>query len=282
MASYIHFKYDSDDLDGPALRLYPLACMHVGASQCDMRFIKEQIARIKHDPAARWAYLGDGGECVTTMSKGDVYGQLLAPGQQQDLLVDLLSPIKEKGLFGIIGNHGARIYKATGLDFDHTLCARLGIPFLGLAAMANFVVNRSSYDMYFHHGIDSGVTLQSKIAKAESFGKFIDADAIFTAHSHVAIALQPAALLSADNDRSRVRTKLRHQYICGSAYDSRTGYAEAKGYPPLLPSWLSVEFNGKIVMGKAQYSQDHTVYRSDGSYTQSHEYVLDYMRGTGE
>ena len=130
--NYIHFNYNTKDLGGTSLRLFPLACMHVGAAQCDMKFIKEQIARIKHNSAARWIYLGDGGECVTTMSKGDVYGQLLSPGKQQDLLVELLSPIKNKGLFGIIGNHGARIYKATGLDFDHTLCARLGIPFWAL------------------------------------------------------------------------------------------------------------------------------------------------------
>lgn len=282
MAKYIHFEFTSKSLGEPALRLYPLACMHVGATQCDMKFVKEHLARIKEDPAARWVYMGDGGECVTRLSTGDVFGQLLSPGQQQDLLTDLLSPIAKKGLFGVLGNHGARVYKATGLDFDHTLCARLGVPYLGVAAMANMVVNRSSYDMYFHHGIDSGITVRAKISKAEEFAKFINADAIFTAHSHVAIPLQPAALLSADPANGRVVTRLRHQYICGSAYDSRTGYAEAKGYPPLLPSWITVEFSGKIVQGHAQYAQHPTIYRSDGSYGLTHEYAAAYMMETGE
>lgn len=280
MAKYIHFEFDTKKLGGPILRLYPIACMHTGASQCDVKFIKEHIARIKDDPAARWVYMGDGGECVTRLSKGDVFGQLLSPSQQQDMILDLLGPIKDKGLFGILGNHGARIYKETGLDFDHTLLSRLGVPYLGVAAMANMVVNRSSYDMYFHHGIDSGVTMRAKIARAEEFGKFINADAIFTAHSHVAMALQPAALLSVDNTLGRVATKLRYQYICGSAYDSRTGYAEAKGFPPLLPSWIVVGFSGKIVRGKAQYEQDHTTFHSNGARELTHEYILDYMRST--
>lgn len=282
MPNYIHFDFNTKQLGEPELRLYPISCMHAGASQCDVKFIKAHIQRLKEDPAGRWVYMGDGGECVTRLSKGDVFGQLLSPTQQQDMILDLLAPVKEKGLFGILGNHGARIYKETGLDFDHTLMARLGVPYLGIAVMANMVVNRSSYDMYFHHGVDSGITLRSKISKAEEFGKFIDADALFTAHSHVAIALQPSALISADNAACKTRTKLRCQYICGSAYDSRTGYAEAKGYPPLLPSWLTVGFSGKIAEGRAQYAQNHAVYRSDGKYELNHDYILDYMRHTGE
>lgn len=282
MPNYFHFNFKTKDLSEPALRLYPLACMHIGATQSDILFIKEHIKRIQEDPAARWVYMGDGGECVTRLSKGDVFGQLLSPTQQQDMLCDLLAPIQAKGLFGILGNHGARIYKETGLDFDHTLCARLGIPYMGVAAMGNIVVNRSSYDTYFHHGIDSGITMQAKIARAEIFGKFINADAILTAHSHIAVELQPAALLGLDNVAGKVTTRLRHQYICGSAYDSRTGYAEAKGYPPLLPSWLVVEFSGKINNGRAVYEQAHTVFRSDGKRVLKHGYLKDYIRNTGE
>jgi hypothetical protein len=64
----------------------------------------------------------------------------------------------------------------------------------------------------------------------------------------------------------RVHTKLRHGYICGSAYDSRTGYAEEKSYSPILPSWIVVEFDGRIIEGRAQYGQKSQVYRSSGSY----------------
>lgn len=99
----------------PRLRLYPLVCMHVGAPQCDVKFLRQHIQRIKDDPDARWVYMGDGGECVTKLSKGDVYGQLLSPQLQLEALIDLLDPIKDKGLFGIRGNHGHRVYKETGL-----------------------------------------------------------------------------------------------------------------------------------------------------------------------
>jgi len=250
----------------PVVRLYPLPCLHVGAAQSDVIFIRQHIKRIQEDPNAVWIYMGDGGECVTKLSKGSIYDQLCSPQEQVEILEELLSPIKGKGWFGIRGNHGYRIYKETGLSFDSTLCVRLGIPYMDQHTWANLVVNRSSYDLYFHHGVDSGITSAAKYAKAESFVRWVSADALFTAHSHVGAELPPAALLHGNSRIMAVETLLRHQYICGSGYDSRTGYAMEKGYPPLLPSFIVVEFSGKTVHGYRVISQKYTRISSDGAH----------------
>lgn len=275
--SYIKLKFDTNQLGlpEPVIRLYPLACLHVGAQQSDYKFIMEHIKRIYEDPCARWIYMGDGGECATIGSKGDTYSQLLNPQLQVEMLCDLLNPVKDKGLFGVRGNHGNRIYKVSGLSFDHNLCSRLGIPYMGSACFANFSVNRSTYDGYFHHGISSGISHRSKIAKAEEFGKFINADFICTAHSHVAVELHAAALLSCDNKTEEVKTKLRKQYICGSAYDSRTGYAEDKGYPPILPAMIHIELGGDRHDGKKTLS--YKKYESDGQHKLEHPYLEEYL-----
>jgi hypothetical protein len=267
MPGYIRFKFETKEMGvAPYITIYPIVCWHIGAAQSDEKFILEHIKRIEEDDNAKVVYLGDGGECVTKLSKGDLYGQLLNPQQQHDVLVEVLQPIKEKLLFGVRGNHGHRIYKETGLDFDANLCHRLGIPYLGVATFANITVNRSTYDLYFHHGIDSGVTAQAKVSQAEQFVKFIDADALFTAHSHYAAELMPALIQSADNHNNRVETKLRKQYICGSCYDSRTGYAEDKGYSPLIPAQISVSFDGRIREGHAVKQQEFHKFESDGQH----------------
>lgn len=282
--SYIQIKFDTKTLGlkESVLRLYPIACAHLGAPQCDMRFLTEHVKRIKADPNGRWIYMGDGGECVTKYSKGDVYGQLMPPQLQLEALLDLMAPIKDRGLFGVRGNHGHRVFKETGLSFDNNLCRALGIPYLGVGTFANFMVNRTSYDGYFHHGTDSGISLRSKIQSAEAFGKFIDADLIVTAHSHVAQDLQPAALLSCDNVYGKQHTKLRNQFIVGSAYDSRTGYAEDKGYPPLLPSYLFIELDGRVIRGTPQRGCTSKVFRSDGQHELRHEYIQKYLYGRAE
>lgn len=241
-----YFRYETPESE---LHIYPLVCWHIGASQSDLAFIEQIIARIKADPKARWVYLGDGGECVLKGSKGDIYSQTMSPMQQQNRLVELLMPIKDKGLFGIKGNHGNRIYKETGLDFDETLMAKLGLPYLGVAAFWHLKLgvgskNTVTFSIYSHHGVDSGVTIASKVTKGQAFDRTFIADTIMTAHSHVALDMPPRyyATLSDKRQSDPIVWQATHEYICGSAYDSRTGYAEEKGYPPLLPSHMVLTF----------------------------------------
>jgi hypothetical protein len=195
--------------------------------------------------------MGDGGECVTRFSKGSVFEQTLSPQAQQDYLRDLLLPIAEKGLFGIRGNHGNRIDKETGLGFDKTLLTSMGLPYLGISAMVNLCVVRSSYDIYTHHGVDSAVSLQGKVNAAQKHN-FVLADVRITGHSHAAMDLQPMVYRVANNHERRVDTLQCAQFIAGSAYDSTVeGYAEEKAYGPMLPGRIVVELSGGIACGYA-------------------------------
>lgn len=251
----------------PAVNLYPLSCFHVGARQSDREFIEQHIQRIKDDPLAKWVYMGDGGECVTYLSKGNSFRQVYNPQLQIEILVKLLKPILDKGLLCLRGNHGGRIFKETGLSFDKNLALILGLPYLGVEAFLNLIINRTRYNLFFHHGIDSGVSLQTKVNKAEQFSRFVLADAIFTAHSHVGMELAPAVLKYLDNHASGVKTYLRHQYICGSGYDSRSGYAQEKGYSPLLPQFIMVEFSGRRkYKGDIVREQRYHRWHSDGQH----------------
>lgn len=248
------------------INLYPLVCWHRGAEQSDTEFIQGIVQRIKDDPDAVWLYLGDGGECVTKVSKGDVYHQTMNPLQQQNDVVRLLAPIKDKGLFGVKGNHGNRIFKETGLDWDETLCSKLGIPYLGTAAFWHLKLRESTehpaiFSIYTHHGTDSGANMGTKVNKGQAFDRTYVADTILTAHSHIAIDIPPRYYASlTDRGEDPIRWQATHEYICGSAYDSRSGYAEDKGYPPLLPSHLVIHFES----GKhGQKKQSSTIIRKE-------------------
>lgn len=255
-----YFRHETSDME---IRLYPLVCWHIGAPQSDKHFIEEMVDRVATDPKARWLYLGDGGECVTKASKGDVYTQTMSPTQQQNELVRLLAPIKDKGLFGVKGNHGSRIYKETGLDFDETLMAKVGLPYLGTAAFWHLKLrhgynNPAIFSIYTHHGVDSGVTLASKATKAQVFDRTYIADAIITAHSHIALDMPPRYYATLGDTRAMIdpiKWTPTHEYIAGCAYDSRTGYAEDKGYPPLLPAHIAITFSTNASGKKMQTAE---------------------------
>ena len=262
MAHYFRFETPNNKIN-----IYPLVCFHVGCPQSDLDFIREHVERIRKDPFARWIYMGDGGEVCTRNSKGDIFAQTLSPTAQQNLLVELLAPIRDKGLFGVQGNHGNRVYKETGLDFDETLCAKLGIPYLGVDAFWHLKVKDVYFSIYTHHGVSSGVSISSKVNKAKVFETTVVADAIFTAHSHVSMELPPRYFVELGDPRaSKDPTKwsATHEYICGSAYDSRTGYAAEKGYPPLLPSHIVVTFARKKTHdGTRRKAQSMQVFRKE-------------------
>ena len=249
------------------LTIYPFVCWHVGALQSDDKFIRQMIARVKDDPEARWVYMGDGGECVTKQSKGDVYTQTLNIQEQLEYLVELLEPIAPKGLFGVRGNHGNRVFKETGMGFDDNLCRILRLPYMGLSCFAKIIVNRSGYDVFFHHGIDSGVTVGAKTTAAKKLEQNVWAYAIFAAHSHICCELPPShsAYIEAHrkNAGADIRWRTTASYICGCAYDSRSGYAEDKGYPPILPAHLAVTFGGVCRVGTPVHEQTCTIWRAE-------------------
>jgi hypothetical protein len=264
-------RYFRHEVAGNTITIYPFVCWHIGALQPDEKFIKEMVARVKDDPLARWLYMGDAGECVTKGSKGDVFSQTMDLTAQSKRFAELVEPIKHKGLFGVKGNHGNRVFKETGMDFDEALCLRVGIPFMGTSCFWHLVLKRKgsssicAFDIFTHHGIDSGVTIASKVTKAMALDKIVVADAIFSAHSHICCEIPPRhiATLTDTAAADKIKWLTTHEYICGCAYDSRTGYAESKGYPPILPAHLAVTFKQHHGHGVDERRQSCEIFRGE-------------------
>jgi hypothetical protein len=238
---YIRYRWQFDKIN-----LYPLVCWHIGAKQSRQDFIDKVIKTIANDPYARWIYMGDAGECVTKTSKGNIYEQLLNPGDQFRTAVNLMEPIMEKGLFGIRGNHGNRIDKDSGVGWDEILCERIGIPYAGVSAMLDLGVGKTNLSVYVHHGTSGAITAGGKMAGAHRAEQFIASDVILTAHTHACGEAWPTRYMAVVDRRNKcVEWKKTHSFVCGSAYDSRSGYAEEKMYPPLVPEHLVISIEEK-------------------------------------
>lgn len=262
-------KYFRHEVKGSRIDLYPLVCWHLGAKQCAHKFIDRVIAEIAENPHARWLYMGDGGECVTRTSKGNIYEQLMSPGAQLRTVADLLAPIKHKALGGIRGNHGNRVDKDSGLGWDETLCSRIGIPYLGVSCFGDIILKKhdkgcqTTFSLFAHHGSASAITDGGKVNAGFKPAQFIDADVVLTAHTHACGKLFPRHRAVTNGAMRRIDWRVQNFYVCGSAYDSRSGYAEEKMYSPILPEHIVISAeakrpwsDGKRIM-EVQYTHRH-------------------------
>jgi hypothetical protein len=107
--------------------LYPLGDMHLGVIHCDEDLLRAEVAKIKADSHALWLGMGDYGDCITPNDFKRWDGRILAPWMrdnednigpaQVEKVDEILSPIWDKCLGLIEGNHDDSIRKFNHFDF---------------------------------------------------------------------------------------------------------------------------------------------------------------------
>jgi len=169
--------------------LFPIGDTHIGSRQYRDTFFRQVIDEIAHNDNAYWVGMGDFMENALIGSKSDVYTQTMPPTEQADYIVNLLEPIKAKGLFLIAGNHEQRTMRTAGFIPEQFIANRLGLPYLGFSAFAYFILTPSNHNgtfvCYFHHNYGGGYTQGGKINRLDQLRKIAPtADAIFSGHCH--------------------------------------------------------------------------------------------------
>jgi len=240
-------KFFNREFPSKQIRLYPLSDWHLGSPQCSLEFIKKVLGQIKHDKEAYWVGMGDLMENALIGSKSDVYTQEIPPREQMDVICDLLTPIADKGLFLIAGNHEQRTMRVAGIIPEQYFSARLKLPYMGFSCMANFSMEKArahsrSFNCYFHHNYGGGYTPGGKINQAHALRRIAPTvDAIFSGHSHVTSRLP---FTWYECGIRQVHKKTGYDYITGSALMWDESYAEERGKPASTVEHIVVTFIG--------------------------------------
>jgi len=225
--------------------LYPLADIHYGSLQCNVGFFQQVIKEIEGNPNAYWVGMGDFMENAVIGSKSDVYTQTVSPKVQMERIVEMLKPIKKKGLFLIGGNHEQRSHRLVGLIPEQYIGIQLGIPYKGFSCLANLQVEGktpNTFICYFHHNYGGGYTKGGKVNRAESLRRITPGvNATFSAHFHTTSRI-PAVWYEAG--RTRVIKRTGYDYITGSALEWSGSYAEERAKPSASCELIKVTFIG--------------------------------------
>jgi len=251
-----------------AFTFYPLGDWHVGSQQCNIKFIKEVIDEIKSSNTAYWAGHGDLMENAIVGSKSDVYKQEMPPKEQMDYIVELLNPIRHKGLFLLSGNHEYRTMRVVGLLPEQYISVQLGIPFLGYSCLATYQLMEAkspqSFTCYHHHNAGGGYTKGAKINRSAKLREIVPtADATFSGHFHTTSRM-PTTWYSPG--RGQIIKHVGYDYCIGSALEYDNSYAEERAKTPATAEMIKVTFRGATSGRRDNREQIYQVITSNGRH----------------
>lgn len=222
--------------------LVVLGDLHIGDKQCDLPLIKHTIQTIKDTPNCYVILNGDLMNNALKTSKSDSYQEQMSMAEQQDLLVELLYPIKDRILVITGGNHEYRTELLAGINPTKYIAKCLDC--LDRYFVNSYIVtlkygtprhipNRWCYYTIFgiHGGYGGGRKIGATANAVEDMKNIVpNADLYVHSHTHKNVFFSDSVFVL-NKATHRLNEHIRHYYNA-NAFLKYGGYAEMKGYAP--------------------------------------------------
>ena len=187
-------------------------------------------------------YLTLGGDLINNGTRNSVSGpfdDIIRPREQKRRMAEMLSPIKDRILCAIPGNHEARSGKDADDDPMADIMCKLDLEdlyredmaFVKIAMMGpNESINQ--YIIGIIHGGGGGIFTGAAVNRNERFGNMIDGiDCLIVGHSHKPFVTKPQKII-VDGNNNLVKTS-SYTVVGSTSWLSYGGYALRK---MLLPA----------------------------------------------
>ncbi len=230
------------------LRIVPLSDVHFGSPLFSLKHFEKTIEFIK-TPDVYTICNGDLCDMTIRDSVGDVYSQIKTPQDQRDWMIEKLTPIKDKILGMVSGNHENRVYNRVGIDISKDIASALGVPYRAEGLILKIAFGKGNNNMpnapfvywcYMTHGYGGARTSAAKSVKVERTSTYIHADFYIMSHDHVTNAalanyLMPVNHSTRTDERGfTIGAVVSHRKILikSNSYVKWGGYAEQGGFSP--------------------------------------------------
>lgn len=228
--------------DKQDIRIYPIGDVHLGAKEHMEREWSMFCANFLKDPNAYIILCGDLINNALKTSVSNVYEETMRPREQKRVMVEMLTPLRERILAATTGNHELRSAKEADDDITYDIMCKLDLEHLYRENIAFVKIqmgdNRTdglrnpTYVLAVTHGSGGGILTGGSVNRAERFGYVLDGvDMLIVGHTHKPFLTDPV----------KVKADARHNRIyyapfrvCSvSSWMSYGGYAVRK---MLLPA----------------------------------------------
>lgn len=219
--------------------LLPVSDMHVGDPNFDAEKFFRYRKWIEDTPNAYVILNGDILNTAIKSSVSDIYAETVSPKEALNTAERIFTPIKDRILCVVSGNHERRVYKDVGLDVSEVLAHKLGVYYAGdeaylkikLGSKRGHQTNGKSviYTVYVTHGFGAGRTIGSKVNSLHKLSEIVLADCYIFSHVHTMTAHQD--IYKVPDIRANKLIDVKRTFVSSGSFLKRGGYAVTHGYP---------------------------------------------------
>ena len=235
------------DKNSPLI-VVPFGDIHLGADGCNKTYLRNTIDWIRKTPNCYAIGMGDYVDAIAIGDKRfdikSVDKEFLPeldnlPIAQLKYLEKLISPIKDKILCMIPGNHEDKFRQIHSVDIMHELNRDLGIEVGDFLSYLRVSFDRKQFHtspvtFFLFHGAWCGRKTGGKVNQIQDLASSYDFDVVCVGHSHDLFAVTSERLVLPPTSKELIKEK-RTFINTGTFMETTTsggsGYAERKGYP---------------------------------------------------
>ena len=228
--------------DNRNIILYPISDVHLGASEHMEREWDDFCRMIEETPNSYIILGGDLINNATRNSVSNVFEETMRPREQKKVIANMLTPIRDRILCAVSGNHERRSGKDADDDPTYDIMCKLDLEHLYRENMAFVKIQigkkdgdgkkNPTYMLTVTHGAGGGMLTGGAVNRNERFGYVIDGmDCLIVGHTHKPFVTQPSKI-KIDPFNNKVDIK-PFKVVSSSSWLNYGGYAAQK---MLLPS----------------------------------------------
>ena len=240
--------------NGGAIYLYPLGDAHLGSIHCAEADLEKKIDQIRLQKNAYIIGMGDWCDSIIKSDpRFDIEGfpNWLNKGNiiesQRKRVVEMLTPVKDKILCFLTGNHEEEQHTRYQDDITRNICSDLGITYGGFSCFLVLKLvryagrDRAQHRVIIHawHGAGAAQTEGSRLMRLMRLVNDIEADIYLMGHLHSITQHTPDRLVYRNGKVKSLRLAAATTGSWLKAYTQpkegqvlSPSYAEKKGYKP--------------------------------------------------
>ena len=220
---------------------------HTGHPNYEEDVVDNALEEISSRENGRIVIMGDLTEMALTSSVGNTYEQVMTPEQQMDYWVDKLEPYKDIIVAGMGSNHNERAVREVGMNPCRIIFKMLNIPekFHKYSVLIKWAFNKGCLNNFAMHGATGSRTDGGLLNAMKRMNKIVESDIYTMAHTHRLINSDDVVKRIPDSRNMKVNTKRYYYVNTGSSLSWDEGYAEMKGYPPVLLGYPILKMTGE-------------------------------------